>query len=88
MTKATVAVVGGGTGSSTSRDFGGIVSNTIAGPFGLSAVKNLREVGFEVILFEQRDTIGGVWASSEDPNILTTLPTTISNVSKYRVSFE
>ncbi|MCJ1321957.1 hypothetical protein MMC15_007302 [Xylographa vitiligo] len=68
MTKATVAVVGGG-------------------PFGLSAVKNLRDVGFEVILFEQRDTIGGVWASSEDPNILTTLPTTISNVSKYRSCF-
>ncbi|MCJ1416901.1 hypothetical protein MMC32_003240 [Xylographa parallela] len=57
------------------------------GPFGLSAVKNLREAGFEVTLFEQRDTIGGVWASSEDPSILTTLPTTISNVSKYRSCF-
>ncbi|MCJ1380564.1 hypothetical protein MMC17_003672 [Xylographa soralifera] len=59
----------------------------MAGPFGLSAVKNLRDAGFEVTLFEQRDTIGGVWASSEDPCILTTLPTTISNVSKYRSCF-
>ncbi|MCJ1401248.1 hypothetical protein MMC11_004460 [Xylographa trunciseda] len=57
------------------------------GPFGLSAVKNLKDAGFEVTLFEQRDTIGGVWAYSEDPGILTTLPTTISNVSKYRSCF-
>ena len=88
MKKATVAVVGGGAGSVNLYDLCGVLSNITAGPFGLSAVKNLRDVGFDVTLFEQRDTIGGVWAFSEDPGILTTLPTTVSNVSKYRVSAE
>ena len=59
----------------------------MTGPFGLAAVKNLRDEGFDVTCFEKRDGVGGLWAFTEDPNIASTLSSTISNVTKYRVSF-
>ncbi|MCJ1355306.1 MAG: hypothetical protein MMC33_005297 [Icmadophila ericetorum] len=54
------------------------------GAFGLAAVKNLRDEGFDVTCFEKRNTIGGLWASARETDITSTLPTTLSNVTKYR----
>jgi NADPH-dependent 2,4-dienoyl-CoA reductase/sulfur reductase-like enzyme len=45
-----------------------------AGPSGLAALKNLREEGFSVTVFERRDSIGGVWAYTDDVDMTTTLP--------------
>ncbi|KAK0128020.1 hypothetical protein ONS95_000009 [Cadophora gregata] len=58
-----------------------------AGPAGLAVLKNLKEEGFKVTGFEKRDSAGGVWAYSEDPLTTSTLPETVSNVSKYGNSF-
>ncbi|KAF2488672.1 FAD/NAD(P)-binding domain-containing protein [Lophium mytilinum] len=54
------------------------------GPQGLCALKNLLEIGFDAILLEQRDRIGGLWAYSDDPNTVTVLESTLANVSKYK----
>ena len=55
-----------------------------AGPQGLCALKNLLEEDFDATLFEARDVIGGLWAFSDDPNVMTTLETTVTNASKLR----
>ncbi|KAF2097362.1 FAD/NAD(P)-binding domain-containing protein [Rhizodiscina lignyota] len=55
-----------------------------AGPQGLCALKNLLEEGFDAELCEARDVIGGLWAFSNDPNVFTTLESTITNVSKLK----
>ena len=44
------------------------------GPGGLSILKNLREEGFDVTVYEKRDEVGGVWAYSDDVNTTSTLP--------------
>ncbi|KAF2811512.1 FAD/NAD(P)-binding domain-containing protein [Mytilinidion resinicola] len=54
------------------------------GPQGLCALKNLLEEGFDAMLLEQRDRIGGLWAYSDDPNTVTVLESTLTNVSKYK----
>ncbi|EKD14955.1 dimethylaniline monooxygenase 2 [Drepanopeziza brunnea f. sp. 'multigermtubi' MB_m1] len=58
-----------------------------AGPSGLAALKNLKEEGFDVTVIERRADVGGVWAFSDDAGITSTLPATISNVSKFGNSF-
>ncbi|KAH7369630.1 flavin monooxygenase-like protein [Rhexocercosporidium sp. MPI-PUGE-AT-0058] len=58
-----------------------------AGPAGLAVLKNLKEEGFNVTVYEKRDSVGGVWSYSEDPQTTSTLPATISNVSKFGNSF-
>ncbi|MQY28846.1 flavin-containing monooxygenase [Nocardia aurantia] len=50
-----------GNGESESRRRVGVVGAGIAG---LATAKVLREDGFEVIVFERAETIGGVWAAS------------------------
>lgn len=46
----------------------------VAGPSGLSMLKQLREDGFAVTLFERRNKVGGLWAYSEDKRYTTALP--------------
>ncbi|KAJ0313013.1 hypothetical protein Brms1b_007484 [Colletotrichum noveboracense] len=47
----------------------GTVAVIGAGPGGLSALKELREVGFDVTLFEKRSDVGGLWTFSDDPSV-------------------
>ncbi|ODA82519.1 hypothetical protein RJ55_01026 [Drechmeria coniospora] len=49
------------------------------GPAGLTAVKALREEGFDVIAFERRDRVGGVWSYSQDTNFTTVTRGTVAN---------
>lgn len=55
------------------------------GPVGLMALKNLKEDGFDVTLFESRDWVGGLWMPSNDASISVTENTRF-NSSKYRSS--
>lgn len=57
-----------------------------AGPLGLLATKNLKEQGFDVTTFERRSYIGGIWQYSND-GILSVLPATVFNSSRYRCAF-
>ncbi|KAH8667603.1 flavin monooxygenase-like protein [Tricladium varicosporioides] len=43
------------------------------GPGGLTVLKALRDVGFDVTVYEKRDSVGGVWAYSDDPHTTSTL---------------
>jgi dimethylaniline monooxygenase (N-oxide forming) len=44
------------------------------GPSGLAILKNFREEGFTVTVFEKRDSVGGVWSYSDDEKTTSTLP--------------
>jgi dimethylaniline monooxygenase (N-oxide forming) len=55
------------------------------GPAGLTALKALREEGFDVVGFERREELGGVWSYSTNPNFTSVIPETIANVSKFVV---
>lgn len=61
-----------------------------AGPQGLAVLKNLLELNrpddqiFDVELLDARDTIGGLWAYSDNADIPTTLNNTLGNISKWR----
>jgi dimethylaniline monooxygenase (N-oxide forming) len=44
------------------------------GPSGLAILKNFREEGFAVTVFEKRDSVGGVWSYSDDEKTTSTLP--------------
>ena len=60
-----------------------------AGAQGLRVLKNLLEESedgkyFVPTLFESRDRIGGVWAYTDDPDVVTALPNTLGNVSRWR----
>ncbi len=48
------------------------------GPSGLATLKSLRDEGFDVTVFEKRDSVGGVWSFSDDPETTSTLPGEIS----------
>ncbi|KAL0930431.1 dimethylaniline monooxygenase 2 [Colletotrichum truncatum] len=54
-----------------------------AGPGGLSALKELREVGFDVTLFERRSDVGGLWTYSDDPSVTSTTAWTKSQISNF-----
>lgn len=56
-----------------------------AGPCGLMALKNLKEEGFDVTVFEARDWIGGIWQYSTD-SALSVAESTIFNSSRFRSS--
>ncbi|KAJ4299281.1 hypothetical protein N0V90_004525 [Kalmusia sp. IMI 367209] len=47
-----------------------------AGPAGLTALKELRELGFDVTLFERRSEVGGVWTWTSDSYATTALKET------------
>ena len=52
-----------------------------AGWSGLLACKYAREYGLNVVVLEQRDSLGGVWNFSEDPNVVTVMASTITSSS-------
>ncbi|KPI37132.1 Dimethylaniline monooxygenase [N-oxide-forming] 5 [Cyphellophora attinorum] len=54
-----------------------------AGPGGLTALKELREVGADVTLFERRHDVGGLWCWTEDTSVTTALRETQICNSKY-----
>src|ERR1700748_2411703 len=61
-----------------------------AGSQGLTALKNLIELNqddvcvFDAEILETRESLGGLWDFSSDPNTTTTLKSTLANVSKWR----
>ena len=55
------------------------------GPGGLAALKELRDVGFDVTLFERRADVGGIWAWTEDRSMTTALRQTRLCNSKWTV---
>ena len=56
------------------------------GALGLMALKSLQEDGFDVIGFESRSYIGGLWKHSEDSTLSITAETTIFNTSRFRAA--
>ncbi|RMJ12734.1 hypothetical protein CDV36_007615 [Fusarium kuroshium] len=73
MEDITVAIVG--TGKSN------------ACPAGLTALKSLREEGFDAVAFERREAVGGLWAYSDDPEYTSALDDTTANISKFVSGF-
>ncbi|KAI0967297.1 FAD/NAD(P)-binding domain-containing protein [Xylaria arbuscula] len=57
------------------------------GPAGLTALKTLLEEHFDVVAFERRGNVGGVWAYSANPAFTTVLPDTVSNISRFVSGF-
>ncbi|KAK7947131.1 dimethylaniline monooxygenase 2 [Apiospora aurea] len=57
------------------------------GPAGLTALKTLREEGFNVIAFERRDRIGGLWSYSGNPAFTSVVDGTVCNISKFVSGF-
>lgn len=57
-----------------------------AGPLGLTAIKNLREEGFDVTGFEARSYVGGLWNPSTDSS-LSVVESTVFNSSRFRSAF-
>ncbi|QPC64215.1 hypothetical protein HYE67_006446 [Fusarium culmorum] len=57
------------------------------GPAGLVALKNLREQGFNAVAFERRESVGGLWAYSDNTDYTAALDDTTVNVSKFVSGF-
>ncbi|KAK8037731.1 hypothetical protein PG991_001077 [Apiospora marii] len=57
------------------------------GPAGLTALKTLREEGFNAIAFERRDRIGGLWSYSGNPAFTSVIDGTVCNISKFVTGF-
>jgi dimethylaniline monooxygenase (N-oxide forming) len=49
---------------------------TSTGTCGLSTLKTLREDGFKVTGFEQRERVGGLWAYTDDTSMTSALQST------------
>jgi cation diffusion facilitator CzcD-associated flavoprotein CzcO len=58
---------------------------SLSGPAGMAALKELRELGFNVTLFERRNDVGGIWTWTEDRSMTTALKETQLCNSKYGV---
>ncbi|KAF1976852.1 FAD/NAD(P)-binding domain-containing protein [Bimuria novae-zelandiae CBS 107.79] len=54
-----------------------------AGPGGMVALKEFRELGYNVTVFEKKEDVGGVWMWSEDTGATTALRETTLCNSKY-----
>ena len=61
--------------------------NRAEGVFGIAALKNLLEEGFEAVGFERHDYIGGLWKWTKNPSQTSVLNSTIANISKQRNSY-
>ncbi|KAF1931160.1 FAD/NAD(P)-binding domain-containing protein [Didymella exigua CBS 183.55] len=57
-----------------------------AGPAGMVALKEFRDLGFEVTVFEKKDDVGGVWTWSEDLGSTTALKETRLCNNKYSLT--
>ncbi|KAJ4211639.1 hypothetical protein NW759_012241 [Fusarium solani] len=60
----------------------------VPGPAGLTALKSLREEGFDAVAFERRGAVGGLWAYSDDPEYTSALDDTTANISKFVSGFK
>ncbi|KAK0904076.1 hypothetical protein LTR57_018877 [Friedmanniomyces endolithicus] len=56
------------------------------GAYGLATLKNLAEEGFNATGFDRNDYVGGIWHATAESR-LSTLPTTVVNVSRERACF-
>ncbi|KAF4981977.1 hypothetical protein FZEAL_2323 [Fusarium zealandicum] len=56
-------------------------------PAGLAAFKSLREEGFNTVAFERRESVGGLWAYSSNPDYTSALDDTMANISKFVSGF-
>ncbi len=52
-----------------------------AGWSGLLAAHHMQDAGFEVLLLERREGLGGVWRYSADPDVVTVMESTITSSS-------
>ncbi|KAJ6264082.1 hypothetical protein Dda_0223 [Drechslerella dactyloides] len=57
------------------------------GSAGITAVKNLREQGFEAVGFERNDYVGGLWQYTPDENVTSVLKSTRTNISRLRFTY-
>ncbi|KAI0454300.1 FAD/NAD(P)-binding domain-containing protein [Xylaria acuta] len=57
------------------------------GPAGLTALKTLREEGFNAVAFERRNEVGGLWAFSDNASYTSVLKETVCNISKFVSGF-
>ncbi|KAL5377267.1 hypothetical protein DPSP01_009928 [Paraphaeosphaeria sporulosa] len=57
-----------------------------AGPAGMTALKEFRDLGFDVTVFEKRSDVGGVWAWTEDAESTTALKETKLCNNKYSLA--
>lgn len=64
----------------------GALANFTEGPAGMVALKESRDLGFDVTVFEKRNDVGGVWAWSKDEGATTALKETKLCNNKYSVS--
>lgn len=46
----------------------------VLGAYGITTVKNMLEVGFDVVGFERSNYIGGLWKSTTDKTKTSVLP--------------
>ncbi|KAK8071466.1 hypothetical protein PG997_011669 [Apiospora hydei] len=86
MDKVNIAVIGTGRDQLNSRKIKLLkltFAYCILGPAGLTALKTLREEGFNVIAFERRDRIGGLWSYSGNPAFTSVVDGTVCNISKF-----
>lgn len=89
MENVRIAVIGLGKSHSEAAPACGIIEaddKFYAGPAGLTAIKNLREEGFDAVGFERRDKVGGLWSFSSDTSYTSVIQGTVSNISKFVVS--
>ncbi|KAH7150306.1 flavin monooxygenase-like protein [Dactylonectria estremocensis] len=56
------------------------------GPGGLVALKELRDLGYDVTLFERRDDVGGIWSWTGDRSMTTALKETRLCNSKFSLN--
>ena len=77
-----VAIVGAGkTNAFEQRRW----ANIEKGPAGMVALKEFRDLGFDVTVFEKKDNVGGAWCWSEDAGFTTALRETKLCNNKYSV---
>ncbi|KAJ6439037.1 dimethylaniline monooxygenase 2 [Purpureocillium lavendulum] len=57
------------------------------GSAGLTALKALREEGFDAVGFERKENVGGLWSYSSDSTHTSVIQNTIANVSKFISGF-
>jgi dimethylaniline monooxygenase (N-oxide forming) len=88
--KTKIAIVGGGKshkaiGTTDPTERRTLILD-LPGVAGMAALKELRELGFDVTLFERRRDVGGVWSWSDDLGMTTALKQTHVCNSKWAVS--
>ncbi|PFH59707.1 hypothetical protein XA68_11970 [Ophiocordyceps unilateralis] len=57
------------------------------GPAGLTALKCLRDEGFDVVALERRSEVGGLWSYNPDGSYTSVIRGTVSNISKFVSGF-